>query len=213
MNKKGNPENLIAAQPGNLNAVKSGAHSPRLIQARAHEIVEELSRVAELDAAGRIVLGVVARLTAVIEAIDRDLDAGGVTDKKGEERYLLRRRESVSRRLLDAHDRLVEAINRARRQSAFGSAAGVEAETSDYIRQLQAIALGHDPDARTADRLVANRILIDLGPKGTSRHYQPKALPYASDPEVEVARAELERAERARYIAGLRNEATLSLLG
>jgi hypothetical protein len=42
MNKDGNSSSLIASHPGNLNAVKQGVHSPRLIQARAAEIAAEL---------------------------------------------------------------------------------------------------------------------------------------------------------------------------
>jgi len=32
MNKRGNPKSLVASHPGNMNAVKLGVHSPRLIQ-------------------------------------------------------------------------------------------------------------------------------------------------------------------------------------
>src|SRR6266536_3186451 len=49
MNKGGHPETLVAAQPGNANALKHGVHSPRLIQARAAEIadyVRALQRIA-----------------------------------------------------------------------------------------------------------------------------------------------------------------------
>ena len=42
MNKRGNPQSLVAAHPENLNAVKQGIHSPRLIQERAAEIESEL---------------------------------------------------------------------------------------------------------------------------------------------------------------------------
>jgi hypothetical protein len=44
MNKRGHPETLVAAQPGNANALKQGVHSPRLIQARAAEITSELTQ-------------------------------------------------------------------------------------------------------------------------------------------------------------------------
>ena len=43
MNKRGHPETLVASQLGNANALKHGAHSPRLIQARAAEIATELT--------------------------------------------------------------------------------------------------------------------------------------------------------------------------
>ena len=56
MNKRGNPGTLVAAQPGNANAVKHGVHSPRLIEARAAELATELTHsfsVVAHAAAGR----------------------------------------------------------------------------------------------------------------------------------------------------------------
>src|SRR6266516_1693931 len=61
MNTRGNPKRLVAAQPGNLNAVKQRVHSPRLIQARAAEIASELTRSFEFSPAERLAAHEAAR--------------------------------------------------------------------------------------------------------------------------------------------------------
>src|SRR3954454_10344442 len=77
MNTRGHPESLVASQPGNLNAVKQGVHSPRLIVARAAEVVAELTRSFEFSPTEQIAVGEAARCIAVLEAIDRDIDQRG----------------------------------------------------------------------------------------------------------------------------------------
>ncbi|MGH3142068.1 MAG: hypothetical protein ACRDO9_02900, partial [Gaiellales bacterium] len=69
MNKGGNPKSLVAAHPGNLNAVKQGVHSPRLIQARAAEIVGELTQSFEISPVERLAVHETARCIAILEAI------------------------------------------------------------------------------------------------------------------------------------------------
>ena len=86
MNPKGNPDNLIPSHPGNLNAVKTGAYSPRLMNARATEILAELDLPSELDAVGKLAARESANLSARIEAIEGDLDRNGMTNRKGEDR-------------------------------------------------------------------------------------------------------------------------------
>jgi hypothetical protein len=213
MNRKGNPENLVASHPENTSAVKSGAHSPRLIRARAEEIMQTMIVSPDLDEAGRFALAEVARLTGLVEAIDADLDKQGFTDKKGNERYLVQRRERFSRRLLDAHDRLVEALERAKKKAATNRADGVVGEPRDYVRHLQMIGLGHDPEAQVTDQFNALKLLLGLGPKGSSSYYEPRTLPYADDPEVAALYAELEGAGRAGHIERLRSEITMKRTG
>jgi hypothetical protein len=154
VNRRGNPKTLVAAHPGNLNAVKSGAHSPRLIEARADEIISELNVTEELDEAGRIALLEVGRLMALIEAIDRDLGERGVADRNGKERYLLQRRERYSRRLMEVTESLREAQVRSARRT-MTPPSELKGEAVDYVRQLQFIALGHDPEAGVTHRLAA----------------------------------------------------------
>jgi len=99
MNERGHPETLVASHPGNTNAVRSGVHSPRLIQARAAEIKAELERSFTFSATQAVAVHEVARCTALLEAIDRELDERGLVDKQGKPRYLLPHRARISRQL------------------------------------------------------------------------------------------------------------------
>lgn len=98
MNPRGNPETLVQAHPGNTNAVRHGAYSPRLIESRAAELEVELLS-AELSATERVAVREVARCIAVLEAIDRDLDERGIVTRTGDARSLLEHRARISRRL------------------------------------------------------------------------------------------------------------------
>jgi hypothetical protein len=158
MNKRGHPETLVAAQPGNLNAVRHGAHSPRLIQERATEIAAELTQSFAFSPTQRLAVHEVACCMAILEAIDRDLDERGLEDKRGRPRYLLNHRWRVSRQLDHWLAKISDAIARQ-------SAAGEEpprAELADYVRELERIALGRDPSASARDRLAALKELVKL---------------------------------------------------
>ena len=61
MNITGNPETLVASHPGNTNAMKYGVHSPRLIEARAAQIVAQLTHSFEFSVTERIAVEQVAR--------------------------------------------------------------------------------------------------------------------------------------------------------
>ena len=87
MNRRGHPDTLVASQPGNVNAVKQGVHSPRLIQARAAELESELTQSFEFSPTQRLAVHETARCMAILEAIDRDLDERGLEDKRGQPRY------------------------------------------------------------------------------------------------------------------------------
>ena len=76
-----------------------GVHSPRLIQARAAEIVTELTRSWDFSPTQRLAVHEAARCMSILEAIDRDLDDRGLVDKGGKPRYLLNHRWRVSRQL------------------------------------------------------------------------------------------------------------------
>ena len=212
MNIKGHKATLVAQHPANLNAVTSGAHSPRLIELRAAEIVDEFELTEELDVTGKIALWELARLAAVIEAIDRDLSAKGLTDRNGKERYLLQRRERYSRRLIELSDRVLEARARARKQKLLDSSGEIVGERRDYVRALQEIALGHDPEARVSDRFSALKFLTDLGSEGTTSRFtrRPISERYPDDRTHKAKAAKLERelveARKAADLQYLQNE-------
>ena len=173
MNTRGHPESLVASQPGNLNAVKQGVHSPRLIQARAAELMIELTRSFEFSPVERIAVGEAARCIAVLEAIDRDLDQRGLVDKKGAPRYLLNHRSRISRQLEQWMEKITAAIER----KAANDPPPVRADYPDYVRALQRIALGHNPNATARDQLAALNRLLQLGPGGTTSDLEQPAQP------------------------------------
>jgi hypothetical protein len=104
MNTRGNPKRLVAAQPGNLNAVKQRVHSPRLIQARAAEIASELTRSFEFSPAERLAAHEAARCPR--SGCDRD------------RRRPTRRAERTARARAEGHEQLSRAAGAARADGA-----------------------------------------------------------------------------------------------
>lgn len=144
--------------PGNTNALRGGVHSPRLIQARAAEIKAELEHSFAFSATQAVAVREVARCTAVLEAIDRELDERGLFAKGGKPSYLLPLRARISRQLEQWLAKIAPAIERQSDSELKPQAAG----RADYLRELQRIALGHDPTASTRDRLTALTELLKL---------------------------------------------------
>lgn len=158
MNRNGNPSTLVASHPGNTNAAKYGVYSPRLIEPRAAEIAAELTCAFEFSIAQRIAVEQVARCIAILEAIDRDLDEGGVVDKRGEPRSLLNYRSRISRQLDLWLSKIAPSIERQTADKQAPSHPG----RSDYVAELQRIALGYDTTASARDRLSANKELLAI---------------------------------------------------
>jgi hypothetical protein len=154
MNKNGNPATLVPAHPGNTNAVRYGVHSPRLIEPRASEIEEELIRLFEFTATQRISLHQVARCMAILDAIDLDLDERGIVDRGGKARSILNYRARISRQLDHWLAKISPAIDRQTAHNSEGRQIG----RSDYVRELQRIALGDDSSATPRDRLTADEV-------------------------------------------------------
>jgi hypothetical protein len=130
MNKHGNPKTLVASHPGNLNAVKHGVHSPRLIQTRASEIATELTQSFDFSPAERLAVHEAARCIAILEAIDRDLDQRGLVDKEGQPRYLLNHRSRTSRQL----EHWLEKVSAAIEREATSEQAS-RGDFPDYVRR------------------------------------------------------------------------------
>ncbi len=193
MNERGHPETLVASQPGNLNAVRQGVHSPRLIQARAAELATELTESFEFSPTQRLAVHEVARCAAILEAIDRDLDERGLVDKGGKPRYLLNHRWRVSRQLDHWLAKISEAIER---QQADGQEPP-RAEFADYVRALQRIALGQDPSGSARDRLAALKELLKLEKRGTTSYVEGSA---AADPDMQGRWAQVHRADEMKRL-------------
>ena len=168
MNKEGNPRSLVASHPGNLNAAKSGVHSPRLIQARADEIAGELTEGFDFSPAERLAVHEAARCIAILEAIDRDLDQRGLVDRDGSPRYLLNHRSRTSRHLEHWLDRVTAAVER----QTTNKPEPARADFPDYVRALQRIALGQEVTATARDQLAALKELLKLGIRGTTSYLE-----------------------------------------
>ena len=124
---------------------------------------------------------------AVLEAIDRALDSG-VVDRAGKPRYLLNNRSRVSRQL---EHWLTKIQALTPKSDGKDGAQPVVGEFADYVRVLQRIALGHDPEATPKDKLAAVRELLKLESRGTSGHIDG---PSVDDPELRRRWAEVNRA-------------------
>ena len=173
VNKRGNPQSLVPAHPGNLNALKQGVHSPRLIHARAAEIAVELTKAFAFSPTELLAVNEAARCIAVLEAIDRDLDERGVADKDGEPRYLLNHRARASRQLEQWLTKVSAAVERLAKPEQVPP----RGDFIDFVQALQAIAFGQDASASARDRLSALRELLELGHRGrTSYLERPSAL-------------------------------------
>lgn len=158
VNKNGNPGTLVSAHPGNTNAARHGAYSPRLIEPRAREIEEELIRAFEFTATQRVAAHEVAHCMAILDAIDRDLDERGLVDRSGESRSILNHRARISGRLDHWLAKISPAIDRQTTRDDEQRHVG----RPDYIREFQRIALGDDSTATARDRLTALDRLSEL---------------------------------------------------
>lgn len=154
MNKNGHPSTLVSSHPGNTNAMKHGVYSERRIQPRAAEIFAEFVQAFEFSVAQRLAVWEVARSTALIEAIDHELDERGLTNKRGEAHSLLNYRARISRQLLRWLSEIAPTIDR---QSVGGV---TEIGRDEFIGELKRIASGKDATASAHDRVAAIRELL-----------------------------------------------------
>ena len=99
MNSTGRSENLRPDQPGNSNARRHGVFSEREMAPYALEIADALMSAPHTVLLDRLAAEEIGRIKARIEAIDRDLDERGLTDRHGNARSLLDLRIRLSRRL------------------------------------------------------------------------------------------------------------------
>ena len=81
-------------------------------------------------------------------------------DRKGKSSYLVQQRERYSRRLMEAHDRLVEAQNRATKNHMAKDSHTARGQPVAF-RGLEQIALGLHPEASVIHELVALKFLIE----------------------------------------------------
>lgn len=179
---------MVASHPGNTNALKKGVHSPRFIEARTAEIINELVSSFDLPPEGLVAAHEVARNMAILEAIDRDLDERGIVGRGGKPTYLLEMRLRVSR-LLDHW--LAKLAPEMKRQRAVEEVAS--AGRDEYVRALRIIALRHDPDARVSDQVRALLALVTLDDPALNYESQRDFTVDAIEKEIARLTQEMER--------------------
>jgi hypothetical protein len=142
-----------------------------LIESRAAEVESDLVRSFEFSPAQLLAVREAARCIAILDAIDRDLDARGLVDKRGRPRYLLDHRYRISRQLDNWLAKISETIER--QAAAEGEPPPADRET--YIRELRRIALGRDSAASTRDRVLALKELLRVEAADTT-DFRPVAV-------------------------------------
>jgi hypothetical protein len=90
--------NLVAAHPGNVNAVRHGLWSDRVLEPRVQEVADTLMELPHAIPIDRLAAEECARLIARIERIDADLDERGHFGRSGA-RSLLQHRARLSKEL------------------------------------------------------------------------------------------------------------------
>lgn len=148
---------------------------------RAHAIFE-------FSPPERLAVQEAARCIAILEAIDRHLDARGIVDKEGAPRYLLNHRSRIPRQL----EQWLQKISAAIERTPASDPEPLHADLPEYVRALQGIALGRDPGATARDRLAALRELLKLEKRGTSSYLEASAW---GDPELQRRWARASRAD------------------
>jgi len=109
MNAKGHVPTLVAAHPGNRNAVKSGVYSPTALAARIHELDAAIAARPAREAAADLLRREVASLAVLGEAMDEALARDGLHSRRGEPRTLVSQRLRVNeklRRTLEAYQQV-----------------------------------------------------------------------------------------------------------
>jgi hypothetical protein len=89
VNKKGHIETLVAAHPGNRNAVKNGIYSPATLAPRLQELETQFGERPAGEVVADLLLRELAALAALAEAMDQSLAADGCLGRRGEPRTLL----------------------------------------------------------------------------------------------------------------------------
>ena len=93
----GHPKTLVAAHPGNTNAVKSGIYSEsgRVLAPRAQEIRDALMELPHVGGVDVLAAEEIGSILAALEAIDQDLTKAGSRSR----RMLLEHKARLGREL------------------------------------------------------------------------------------------------------------------
>lgn len=100
VNRQGHPKTLVAAQHGNKNAVKTGIFSADLVASRIEEAERALAPLEAKELISDVLRTEIARFIVLRDAMDQDLDEGGLRGRGGQPRNMLSLRLRLNTRLL-----------------------------------------------------------------------------------------------------------------
>jgi hypothetical protein len=118
VNKHGHSKTLVAAQPGNRNAVKHGVYSPRTLAPRIDELEQAIGALPAETAALHILRRELAGLLTLSEAVDQALADDGIRGRGGEPRTLVSRRLRVNEMIRRTTQQYIETAHRSARPTA-----------------------------------------------------------------------------------------------
>src|SRR4051812_24923454 len=105
MNRRGHPETLVAAHPGNKNALQAGVFSPEVLAPRVHELDAAIADRSVADVLEDLLRREVAALGALGEAMDRTLSNDGLVGRGGQPRRMVDLRLRLNEKLRRTLDR------------------------------------------------------------------------------------------------------------
>ena len=128
--------NLIASHPENRNAGTHGVWSERMREPRVRELTEAILSAPWADALDEVGAGEIAKVIALVEALDAAIAERGVIGSRGDVRHLVEIRLSASRTLASWLDRF--ALTPRGRAEVAQTLAGAESLASAIRRRREA---------------------------------------------------------------------------
>jgi hypothetical protein len=110
MNEHGHPDTLVAAHPGNANALKSGVFSEAARGQRVQELEAAIAERETTEVLIDVLRREIAALAALGEAMDTALAKDGIRGRNGEPRNLVTLRFRLNDRLRHSLDAYAEAM-------------------------------------------------------------------------------------------------------
>jgi hypothetical protein len=180
MNRAGHAKTLVAAHPENVNALKAGVFSPRVLEPRAQELEAAMADRDAREVALELLRRELAALAGLGEAMDSSFYAEGIRGRGGEPRTLvglrLRLNEKLRRtieqylatfaadapraadggELMAGTESLPDTIARMHRRKAIGE---VTRDAFDVEIFLEALLTASDEAVSAQDRLRARDTL------------------------------------------------------
>jgi hypothetical protein len=174
MNRQGHVQTLVAAHPGNRNAVKAGVFSPATLSPRVDEVEAALEGRPEAAVATELLRREVAALVVLAKAMDASLSEEGLVGRGGEPRRLISLRLQLNQRYRQTLDRYTAALASER---ALAEHSLDEPGEPDTVPQTL---------ADTISELHLRESISDMGPEELDPEQFLRAIVLSDDPEIEL---------------------------